>query len=73
MQAGCVANRNWADFVVYRYLCGQRRILSKTVRHAHRSINYARVEDARCGTVHQCFHHASMEDATVTQTKVEVI
>ena len=26
----------------------------------------------RCGTVPQCFHHASMEDATVTKTKADV-
>ncbi len=26
-------------------------------------------EMRRCGTVHQCFHHASMEDAIVTKTK----
>ena len=26
----------------------------------------------RCGTVHQCFHHASMEDATVTKPKANV-
>ena len=24
------------------------------------------------GAVHHCFHHASMEDATVTKTKVDV-
>ena len=29
-------------------------------------------EMRRCGTVHQCFHHASMEDAIVTKTKAGV-